>query len=179
MTPKLSEQLQTNAIFQEMQRLSPGYEPDFFQARAILAASNPVEVARTLQSQIEDLKEDASRYLAIAGVEARHIQNDEALRGLRRFREVLSASGKDKSQARNLGSLNLVAIGKRVGAVQAIPAQLDFVSRLYLKFLKRLPSQLALYHYRDELDGGRPAWTIVREIELSAEAQALRLAEKA
>jgi len=47
----------------------------------------------------------------------------------------------------------------------------DVVSVMYARFLGRWPDAAGRAHYEGQISGGRPDWEIVREIELSDEAQ--------
>lgn len=59
-------------------------------------------------------------------------------------------------------------VDRLAGALQ------DTVFVLYAGLLARWPDKLGRAHYNNQMEEGRPVWEIVREIELSTEAQKLK-----
>jgi len=173
MSQKIKEILgEKHPIWVEMNRLHKGYVPSEAQAYRMLKPDDPAKVASSLESYMLDLKEDAARYLAPAGVKPEDITNEEALSAIVEFGGWKGTSGQDADQARRLGSLSLVEIGKRLA-----PPQKGLIELCYEDILKRKLDKSGLRHYQDRLDTGgegNSILDIIRDIYLSPEAEALR-----
>ena len=132
-----------NALHAEYLRLSGGVEPTASQARMIDGHDDPEGYARILERRMNDLRNDAVRYIAETapdiGITEGDITNAEALRGITYFRHGGKA-GADKSQMESIGEIALMRIVKR---------KHDFIGNLYRTELGREPDDAGAAFWRE------------------------------
>ena len=148
--------------------MAPGYELDAVQRKQVEEHDDPESYAKILERRMNDVRDDAVRYLSKAapdlGITAADITNHDAMAGIRVFKYG-GIHGDDEGQLDAMGPIVLMRIARRT-------ADVDPVTWAFRRFLGRDPKALGMNHYTAELANGRPVWEIMREIELSDEARA-------
>ena len=172
-----------NALYSEIQRLAPGYKPDASQLGQIERHSDPEGYARLLEGRMNDVRDDAVRYLSKVapdlGITAGDITNHDAIAGIRAFHSS-GISGADKKQLEGIGVKRILSIGIRVGKRLSAKGSLTIVDHLFLGFLGRLPRSGGRDYYQSRLSSGGEGNSlidIVYEIYNSPEATSRRLNE--
>ena len=163
----------TNPILQELKRIAPDYVPSAQQIKSINAAKDPQKTARWLEPRVQDLREDAARYL---GTSVDHVDLHTAIASIEDLGRPLRSKSNDKAQTESLGVRNIFEIGRASVAVLHIAAAppKGFLAYLYEHHLGRSAAadSAGFKHYTDMLEDGVPFWQVHQYVELSPEAVA-------
>lgn len=155
-----------NALFDEIQRLAPGYELDATQRPQVENHPDPEGYARVLERRMNDVREDAARYLETVapdlGIAADDITNHDALAGVRYFRSG-AIHGDDEGQLEAIGTLRLMRIAQRVAL-----ARVNLLDAIFLETHNRLPAPEGRAYYMSQRRQGRSWGAICAEIERNA-----------
>ena len=165
----------TNPIIQELKRIAPDYVPSAQQLKSINEAKDPQKTAGWLAARIQDLREDAARYL---GTSPDHIDLHTAIASIDDLGRALRSKNIDKTQAESLGVRNAFEIGRAsVANLKVVTApEKGFLEYLYERHLGRSAAAdpAGFKHYTDMLEDGVPFWQVHQYVELSPEAVARR-----
>jgi len=122
-----------NTLYDEYLRLSGGVEPLESQIPMIRDHPDPDWYASVLERRMDDLREDAVRYLKEAapdlGITVDDISNANTLAQIRYFKFV-GKSGDDKGQMEEFDPIFLMRLVKR---------KYDFIGNLYREYCGRDP----------------------------------------
>lgn len=159
-----------NALFDEIQRLAPGYELTEEQRRAVDAG--PDEYAIRLPQQLDNLRRHMLVYI-------NEVRPDLGLTEADIPADLLMPEITDFSTTGSRGShWASVSIAKRVNPEVWMQIERrrasDFLAWVYDRYLNRAPDDGGHAYYTAQLEAGRPEWEIVREISMSKEARGIR-----
>lgn len=160
---------ETNPILKEALRLAPDLEITASMREAADANPDPKQTAARLQGRIEDWRKDFARD-AEPSFDPEFIPYATVLSEIDLSKNYGSYAIGLSTQMAQLGRRDNFALGRHVGR-QEVGPQLGLVELAYKELLGRVPDRTGFKHYQDRLDAGEPIFEIIRDIELSPEAQ--------